>query len=456
MKAKLRHFRDTLQNSYWFVPAVMAVAAAGLAVAMVSLDGALGYEMVETIRWIYTGGPDGAREVLSTVAGSMITVAGVAFSITIVALALASAQFGPRLLSNFMRDTGNQIVLGTFIATFIYSLMVLRTIRTDDEGVSFVPYIAVTVSILLAVMSLGVLIYFIHHASVSIQAPHLVATVARELHEGIDELFPEDVNRSGVADPDTTGELPEEFETRADAVLTRHGGYIDGIDFDALMEIATEHDLLIRVEHRPGGFLVHGTAVARVWPPQSMDDVIERTIRRAFITTFHRSSLQDIEFSVNQLVEVALRALSPALNDPFTAIACVDYLSAGLCHLANRRMPQAFRFDDQHRLRVVARKPLTFVGVVDAAFNQIRQNAAFHTAVYIRLMGAIATVVDSAPSEAVLSPLIRQAEMIRTAGLSNIPEPADQEDLEERYRYLVEAVERRRVLLSAGALEPVD
>ncbi len=150
------------------------------------------YDWVDKLGWIYTRGPDGARAVLSTIAGSMITVAGVVFSVTIVALSLASNQFGPRLLRNFMRDRGNQIVLGTFVATYLYCLLVMRTVQGMD-GSQFVPHLSVTVAILMAVASLGVLIYFIHHVAVSIQAPELIANVAHELHEAIDRLFPEEL-----------------------------------------------------------------------------------------------------------------------------------------------------------------------------------------------------------------------------------------------------------------------
>jgi uncharacterized membrane protein len=172
-KTKLSKLWEALHSSYWFVPTLMVVIAIALAFAMLSLDRAGKSGPIESLGWIYTGGPDGARTMLSAIASSMITVAGTAFSITLVALTLASSQFGPRLLRNFMQDTGNQIVLGTFIATFIYCLLVLRTVRGDDYNV-FVPQLSVTVGIVLAIASIGVLIYFIHHASTTIQASHVI------------------------------------------------------------------------------------------------------------------------------------------------------------------------------------------------------------------------------------------------------------------------------------------
>ena len=196
MKLLLRKHWDSLRSSFWFVPATMAACAVALALASVSLDEAVTYEWIKAQGWAYTGGAEGASLVLSTIAGSMITITGVVFSMTLVALSLASSQLGPRLLRNFMRDRMNQVVLGTFVATFVYCLVVLRTIRRADE-VLFVPHISVTFGVLLALVGLGVLIYFIHHVSVSIQADEVVARVGKELMAEIDRLFPEESGEGG-------------------------------------------------------------------------------------------------------------------------------------------------------------------------------------------------------------------------------------------------------------------
>ncbi|MBC7706367.1 MAG: DUF2254 domain-containing protein, partial [Rhodoferax sp.] len=173
MKTQPYKFWDRLRSSLWFVPATMAFLAVALAVAAVELDKAVADDWLLSLGWSYSGGAEGASLVLGTVAGSMIAIAGAVFSMTLVALSLASSQLGPRLLRNFMRDTVNQVVLGTFVATFVYCLLVLRTIRRADE-VAFVPHLSVTIGVLLAIVSVGVLIYFIHHISVSIQADQVV------------------------------------------------------------------------------------------------------------------------------------------------------------------------------------------------------------------------------------------------------------------------------------------
>ena len=201
MKARLAHRWDTLLSGLWFVPSLMALLSVALAFVTLGLDHRLRAKSVATVSWIWTGGPEGAYALLSALAGSMITVAGTVFSISIVVLALASSQFGPRLLRNFLRDTGEQVVLGTFIGTFAYCLLVLRTVRAVDES-PFVPNISVTVAVALALLSIGVLIYYIHHVSVSIKAPHIVASVGRSLYANVRQLFP---RRLGEGDHDHAG-----------------------------------------------------------------------------------------------------------------------------------------------------------------------------------------------------------------------------------------------------------
>ncbi|MBZ0110885.1 MAG: DUF2254 domain-containing protein, partial [Thermoanaerobaculia bacterium] len=190
MKAQLQKYTERIRSSFWFLPSLMAVGAVLLAFGTVALDDAIANDWLLRQGWVYTGGAEGASAVLGTIAGSMITIAGVVFSMTLVALSLASSQFGPRLLRNFMRDTTNQVVLGTFIATFLYCLFVLGTIRRAEE-IAFVPHLSVSIGILTAVCSLAVFIYFIHHVSVSIQSHQIVSRVWQDLIRGIDRAFPE-------------------------------------------------------------------------------------------------------------------------------------------------------------------------------------------------------------------------------------------------------------------------
>ena len=382
VKPQLLNYWDRLRSSFWFLPSIMAGGAFALAFATVALDEAVTDEWLQAQAWAYTGGAEGASSVLETIAGSMITIAGVVFSMTLVALSLASSQLGPRLLRNFMRDTANQVVLGTFVATFVYCLLVLRTIRRADE-IAFVPHLSVTIGVLFALVSLGVLIYFIHHVSVSIQADEVVAHVGSELAEGVERLFPERLGPAHSApagEPHPAAGLPEAFDREARAVEARSDSYIQLIDADALMRLAAEHDVVLRVERRPGQYVVTGSPLVTVSPGHRVTEKFAGRVISAFAFGNQRTSAQDIEFAILQLVEIAVRALSPGINDPFTAVACVDRLGSGLCRLVRREMPSPYRFDGQDRLRVVA-TPITFPQIVDAAFNQIRQHARASAAV---------------------------------------------------------------------------
>lgn len=273
--AKLGKLRDSLHSSFWFVPTLMVVLSIAFSFVTIAIDQRLKTNIIENLGWAYSLGPSGSRAILSAIASSMMSVATTAFSITIVALQLASSQFGPRLLRNFMQDTGNQIVLGTFISTFVYSLMVLRTINGVDEN-EFVPHLSVTCGIGLAIASIGVLIYFIHHSASSIQVDQVIKKVGQELDEAIDRLFPEKIGRSvpKLRQDMTLANIPADFDKIARPIKVVTSGYIQAIDDDQLMKIATENNVLLRVQHRPGHFVIQGHELTRVFPKEKVNKQI--------------------------------------------------------------------------------------------------------------------------------------------------------------------------------------
>jgi len=422
----------------------MAVVAVALAVAAIKLDEAIAEDWLVRLAWIYSGGAEGASLLLGTVAGSMIAIAGTVFSMTLVALSLASSQLGPRLLRNFMRDTANQVVLGTFVATFVYCLLVLRTIRRADE-VAFVPHLSVSIGVLLAMVSIGVLIYFIHHVSVSIQADEVVARVGREMNEGIDRLFPGQLGKPGsqVSKASVEAGLPASFAAEARPLGSLEDGYLQLIDADALMALASQHDLLIRIERRPGHYLVKGRALVMVWPGDRVTENLADALNDAFVLGNQRTAAQDVEFSFHQVVEIALRALSPGINDTFTAIACVDRLGSGLCRLACRDMPSPLRYDADGHLRLSAPET-SFSDIVDTAFNQIRQNARSNPAVAIRLLDAIEQTAAYVRRVADAACLQRHADMIIRGSREAVPEPEDLRAIEARFTAATRALGERR------------
>ncbi|MBE9200810.1 MULTISPECIES: DUF2254 domain-containing protein [unclassified Nodularia (in: cyanobacteria)] len=440
-KVKLSKLWDALHTSYWFLPGILAICAVFLAFAMLSLDRTIGFDDWD---WIYTGGPDGAREVLSAIAGSMVSVAATAFSITIVALQLASANFGPRLLRNFMRDTGNQIVLGTFIATFIYCLLVLRAIYGEDYNL-FIPHLSVTVSIVLAILSIAVLIYFIHHASTIIQASHVIESVSQDLDKAIDRLFPEKIGVNPPADQPHLEEIPPDFQLQAYPIKAHRNGYLQAINDEKLLDIARKYNLLIHVKSRPGNFVVQGSELVMVWPGERVNRKLNHRLQKTFILGKERTEQQDIEFPLQQLVEIALRAISPGINDPFTAIRCIDRLSAGLCNLVQRQFPSPYRYDDHKQLRVIA-KSVTFEGIVDQAFNQIRQDSRTDAAVTIHLLNAIALVATYTHNPQYHQVLKRHADMIERGSHQGLPESEDRQNVQDKYHSLIQVLNQNHQL----------
>ena len=434
MKERLLNYWDSLRSSFWFLPAIMVAAAIVLAYSTIALDRLVQrHGWPPDGSWVYSGSAEGASLVLSTIAGSMATIAGVVFSMTLVALSLAFSQLGPRLLRNFMRDTANQVVLGTFVATFVYCLLILRSIRRG-EGFVFVPHLSVSFGVLLAIVGLAVLIYFIHHVAISIQADEVISRVSTELIRQIDRLFPERVGREATdpAGPPDASQFHAAFDGQARTVGAAGDGYVHSIARDDLATLAKEEDLLLRLERRPGQYVVMGCPLVTAWPADRVTESLESRILDAFILGYQHTAAQDIEFSIHQLVEIAVRALSPGINDPFTAIACVDRLGSALHRLVQRDLPPPYRYDDDGGLRLVV-PAFTFPDIANAAFNQIRQHARSSTAVTIRLLETIAVIAAAASRAEDQAALCLHAQMIFRGALEALPEETDLQEVEERY-----------------------
>ena len=412
MKSRLLGVWDGLRTSFWFVPTLMALAAAALSFGTLALDGgAVGKKFANSVGWLWSGGADGARSLLSTVASSMITVAGTVFSITITALVLASGQFGPRLLRSFTRDTGNQVVLGTFVSTFLYCLLVLRAVRSAQEG-DFVPHLSITVGMALAMASLGVLIYFIHHVSSSIQAENLVAAVGADLKADIVRLCVPAPPGPGDAAPEPALPQPDR-----DACLVRaaRSGYLESMDRDGLVSAAEKGDLLLRVLRRPGDFVSCGDALLQAWSPrQPLDEDEVRQLRGAFSLGARRTPLQDVRYGVRQLTEIAARALSPGINDPFTAMGCIDWLSDALAEVARRETPSGVRRGPGGTPRLLE-DPVGFAELTEIGFAPVRAYGANSAMVTAYLLHALARLANQVGSPEHRAALLREAEQAAAA-----------------------------------------
>jgi uncharacterized membrane protein len=391
---------DRLRTSFWFLPSAMACAAIGLSYALVEVDAGLSVEAIRELGWLYSFGPEGARAVLSAIAGSMITVAGLTFSITMLTLQLASSQFGPRLLRNAMRDRGNQVVLGTFISTFAYCLLVLRTVR-GTEGASSVPHLSVAVGVLLALASLGVLIYFIHHVANAIRIETVLAQLATETNAAIDQLYPERLGRDPPDDApraarrDASGDVAD----REVCIQAAESGYVKRLDTEALMRMATEHNLVVWIEARPGRFVIEQQVVLSASPSKRIPAEIADALRGTLVIGPDRSPDQDVAHALRRIVEIAQRALSPGINDPTTAIYCLDRMEEALMRLAARDVPPPTRYDKEGRLRVVTEVE-TLEALACPSLVAVARYALADADVISRILALIETVGRIAPAEA--------------------------------------------------------
>lgn len=444
MDVTFANLKDRLLTSYWFVPTLMAAAAFALAILSLEIDRRVQAELIRRIGFFWNGGADGARELLSTVAGSTITVAGVVFSMTLVVLSLASSQFGPRILRHFMADRVTQVVLGTFLANFVFALLALRNVRSLEE-MRFVPSVSVTIALALTLASLGVLIYFIHHVARSIHAPQLVARVGEDLLRAINALFPEQLGHPppDEAPRDPAALLPADFDAQSRPIRARHSGYLQSVDADDLMERATGEDLVARILVRPGRFVIEGQPLAQVWPAAQIDDGATDALGDAFVVDRERTPTQDVEMLVEQLVQVAVRALSPGINDPFTAMTCIDWLGAALARAARRSFPETARYDAHGRLRVLVDDPLTFTGLLALGLDPIRRYGRDSVEVSARLLEMLGQVLAQTDAPDRRREIARHAKLIHRMAEQSAAEVADRDELRERYLRIARAMSRQ-------------
>jgi uncharacterized membrane protein len=394
MLARLKMAWSGVRDSLWFIPAVFTVAAAALALLLVQLEQSRQWELSQWDYWLLTGGVEGSRQVLGTIAGSLITVIGVVFSVTIVALQLASSQFTPRILRNFMADRVNQVVLGAFISTFTYTLLVLRVIRSEaEDDQQFVPHLAVAVAIVLALVSIGCLIYFVHHVARSIQVSVVLSRVAAQALAHVDRLFPEEV---GMPDDVPEEELEQHVGDRR-IVPAVTEGYLQAVDSKTLFDVGEQQRVLIRMAVPIGAFVVNGQALAEFRSNKPADEDAVQHIRAAFIVGEGRTPEQDLEYCIIEIADIAVKALSPGINDPTTALHCIDRLTQILLALGKRRPPPPKR-TKTGQVHFVARET-TFETALNLAFGQVTHFGKDNPAVAAKLREACAFLHQLLPGD---------------------------------------------------------
>lgn len=418
MTARLRKLLDDLAESFWLLPAVIVLAGVLSAVGLVRLDRSEMLPRWLLEGWLYDGGATGARTLLGAVASSTIGVAGTVFSITIAALSLAAGQMGPRLLRNFTRDRGNQFTLGVFLGTFSYALIVLRSVRTQDEG-AFIPHLSLTIAVVLAFVSVATLVYFVGHMAGRINVDTVIELVSDEVQSATMRL---------TTDKRPAEPPPAEFWKDGAAVDDPRQGYLQHIDDQGLADWAASHDTAIRLLLRPGHYVFPGAPIAVVSPHV---EGAAAAIRDATALGPQRLSSADLEFAVRQLVEVAVRALSPGINDPHTAMSALDRLGGVLCQIVPLHLPTGVVIRDGRPALVVP--SIQYEGLVNAMFHMIRQNAAANAAVLIRILNVLTAVASAERDDTRKTYLKLHADLVVGDARRNISTPSDLQDVERRY-----------------------
>lgn len=426
--------REALRTNLWLVPVLETVAVVVLFAVTYTVDRAAYDGLITLPSWVLSGTADVARVLLATVAAAIITVVGIVFSITIVALTLASTQFGPRMLRNFVRDPGTQLSLGTFVASFCYAMIALVSVGGGPHG-DFVPHLCITVTLLLTLFDVAVLIFFLNHIATMIQLPVVIARIATTLVNEVAAMERASAFGVGAARGPTHEELLVHLAESGAPIRTPRSGYLQVIRHDILVKIATKADAVVQLPHRPGHFMVAGQVIAWVWPPEAAASVADR-LALGHVAGAYRTLPQDVSFGLDQLVEIALRALSPAVNDTFTGMTCVDWIADCLCRISATWRPQRIRRDADGNIRVIAFQP-SFERLVERTFDTIRQAAVGMPAIMIRQLDAVAKILEQVSDRGHRTALIRQAEAIQRSNLGTVADPSDRDDVTERFEMVM-------------------
>lgn len=433
MKASLKALRESFRSTFWPLPSVLALLSLLLAEVALYVDehhsGIFG-------SWFHESSAEGLRAILTTTAGGTLTLAGLVFSSTLVALTLASSQFGPRLLRNFVRARCNQFTLGLLLGNFIFALVVLRNTRVES-----LPHLSVFLSFLLTLASLAMFIWFVHHLVMSLQADNVVASVARSLQLALEKNFPKrcssgDEERKAENDRKTWEDLENEREASSTSA-----GYVQLIDQESLMEISKDLDCRVRILIRPGRPVLKGTGIFAYEKSSQLTSDEEQRLLACFVVGKKRTSDQDFEFSLRQLVEVGMRSLSPGINDPFTAMTCIDLLTAAMAEIAGRDLQSNTLYDADGTPRVRTR-PLSFRNLLDTAFLQLRHDGAGRPDVVIHLLDALRLLVEQTRNDEQRNAVVEMANLIREEAISKIPSEHDQKCIREVHDALLDTSQK--------------
>lgn len=415
---RVRTIWDDLQSSLWYRPTLYTTLAIILALIAPYLDA-----------WTESALPqissDNARAVLSAIASSMLTVVTLTFSILMVSFTLASQQFSPRILRTFTRDRSSQRVMGIQISTFLYSLLVMARVNEPEDSQS-VPLLSVMIGIGFALLGIGAFIYFVDHISRSIRVNYIIANIGDQTVALLDNFGQEEDAPAEADLDDSPLSTAEETMTLA----TKTAGYIQGIDTQRLVKLAETHDLYFKITRKRGDFVSKGQPLLLIHPTGNVDEELADSLREQFDIGEERTMFEDVLFGLRQLVDIALKAISPGINDPTTAMNCLDYMTNILVQAAGRPEPQGRACDSRGKVRVWM--PCSgFADMVELSFHQIRHYGAGEPFVVKRMLGSlteIAAATDEAERRGVLW---HHVTMIRRSVNQMLTDPQDRYQVNE-------------------------
>ncbi|MGB8635640.1 MAG: DUF2254 domain-containing protein [Rhodanobacteraceae bacterium] len=424
---RLRLWLDRLRTSLWFVPSLIVLAAVVLAYAALAIDARLPdqwWKDATGLVALFDVRIGGGMATLQVVGTSIITIAGVVFSITIAAMTLASGQYTSRVLRNFIRDRGNQTVLGLFLGIFVYCLLIMRSLSGVSDN-SHAPPLSMLLALLLAFVGIATLIYFIHHIAMSLQATRVVASIGESALPSVDRHFPDRFEPPEESDL----ERRKPVDGQRKSLRSRRNGYVTGINFDDLLVVADKCDCLVRVWRSPGHFVTEGEAVAEVQSGEALDEDVLDDLLGAWSFSQQRTLENDPAYGLRQLVDVALKALSPGVNETSTGVMCVNWIGVMLVRMSGRRMPPRILSGEEY-IRIITHAP-GMAEFIHDGFDQIRQNASGNVAVLKRQLEVLLTLASGPGAKVCRKPVLQQAEAIEALFEASIAWEADRDALRE-------------------------
>lgn len=429
-RAGFRQFLDRLRTGYWFLPVLGVLLAVILAQLLLQLDAQIPNESLADNRLVLSAPPEQARPFMTNMAATILTTTGIVFSLLTVPLSLAASQFGSRLLRIYLRDRTIQVVLASFVCAFVYCLLMALAIPAS-ESVGDTPQVAITFGLVLSMAALASLLLLVQHIASALQAPNLVAAAGSELDGVIDAIFAATDDGRLSQRRAEAQLLLAQLDREGSPIHAARQGYVQAVDVEVALLVAKRHDLFIRLIRSPGHFVQAGDVVALVGPPGNVRNLAAANLTDAYRLGNLRTPAQDLEYAINQIAEVAVRAMSAAINDPYTAMTCLDHLGARLARIAARPLPLSMLYDDSGRLRLI-NDDHSLSDLLRAAFDLLRRASRETPEVLLSMLTAIEQIGRTAYSDEYRAELRRHVALVKAESEASSSIAWDKERVERR------------------------